>query len=111
MVEHVGLALPGVLYGLLITLIFIAIVWVASFVMFKLLSKLLKPPLVLMAFSVIIGALIAEITVLNDEVAFFREAESASRLRGDETFSRPRTWPHSSGSLLWAKERGVWSTD
>lgn len=64
-----------------------------------------------MAFGVIMGALTSEIAVLNDEVSFLREAESASRLRGDEMFSRPRAWPHSSGSLLWAKKRGVWSTD
>ena len=111
MLEHVGFTWSGAFYGVFTTLIFMAIVLGILLAIFKLLGMPFRVPLVLMAFGVIVGGLFAETTVLKDEVTFLKEAASVDRLGGDERFSRSRAWPHSSGSLLWAKERGVWSTD
>jgi hypothetical protein len=111
MLEHVGFTWDGVFYGAFITLIFITIVLSVLLAIFKLLVKPFTVPLVLVTFGAIVGGLSAEVAVLKDEVTFLREAESADRLGRDERLSRSRAWPHSSGSLLWDKERGVWSTD
>ncbi len=111
MVELVGPSRAGVLGGALVTIVLAGMVWAVLFLAFKLLSGSLNPRPALLACGLIMGGLAAETAVLNDELAFLQEVEQESRRAGRATFSRPRAWPHSSGSLLWSAERGVWATD
>lgn len=111
MYESVGFNSGAFAYGILLSTLSAILVFTVSFWVFRLIFGMILPSLSLLIFSSIIGILIAEVWILNDELNFVIEADSVARRLKNENFSRPRSWPHSSGALLWARERGVWSTD
>ena len=111
MLDNVGFTLGGTLYGILITATYISIICSTFFLISKLMRKSYKLPLRAIMFSIITGTLISELNILSDELNFFTEADYADRYTKKRVYSRPRICPNSSGSLLWAKERGVWSID
>jgi hypothetical protein len=56
--------------------------------------------------ALVLGSVISELWILNDEHRFRSEVAAASEIR-----SRPRAWPNGTASLVYLPGKGVHATD
>ncbi len=112
----IGFSIGSVLSGVVVSGFIFALTFVFIFPAFyfsgvKLNMHLVLIHLVRLCASLFIGAFLAEVLILNDELEFVLHTESLGRFEEKGSFSRQRWWPHSNGSLMWSRDRGYWSTD
>jgi integral membrane sensor domain MASE1 len=56
--------------------------------------------------ALVLGSVLSELWILNDEHRFTSEVAAAGEIR-----SRPRTWPNGTASLVYLPGKGVHATD
>jgi len=62
--------------------------------------------LMALTLALILGSVVSELWILNDEHRFTSEVAAASEIR-----SRPRAWPNGTASLVYLPGKGVHATD
>lgn len=101
MAETVGVSWRGALSGALLGFVApsVAVILVA-------LARRQRWLMMALTLAFILGSVVSELWILNDEHRFASEVGTTSEIR-----SRPRAWPNGTASLVYLPGKGVHATD
>ena len=107
-----GFSLKGACYGSILILIFlIPILLIIGMILMKIMRvkqvTIKYEHCLIIALSIIVGAVVSEAQILADEVRFAESMAGTDKV----VYGRPRQWPHGICSLVYNKGRGIHATD